>query len=291
MRLAILGLGLMGGSLGLALSRREGWQLVGWDCEEAAIAEALRRGAINEAAASPAEAVATAELVCLAVPVQATAGLMEAIASHLPPDAVVTDLGSSKVQVCAWAAERLPGVSFVGGHPMAGSERAGIAAARADLLTGAVYVLTPGAECSSDALARVAAMAEAAGARPLVYDAVRHDADVALVSHLPFVLSAALSAIAGRDPHWAESSALAASGFRDVSRLASGDVAMHRDICLSNAAAIGPRLAEAGRLLSELAEHLEDPDYLERFFAEARQARENWLARRYPESACSSPSD
>lgn len=282
MRLAILGLGLMGGSLGLSLG--EGWEVVGWDRDAEAIAQALTRGAIGRGAASAAEAVADAQLVCLAVPVLAVPELLTAIAPHLGADAVVTDLASTKAQVCAWAAEALPRTPFVGGHPMAGSERSGIAHARGDLLAGATYVLTPAATSTPEALARVVHLARAAGARVHVMPPEAHDADVALVSHLPFLLSTALAAIAGDDARWPAASRLAASGFRDVSRLASGDVAMHRDICLSNAAAIAPRLREASRLLADLAERLEDAEGLTRFFAEARRVRDAWLAARYNEA-------
>jgi prephenate dehydrogenase len=227
--------------------------------------------------------VREADLVCLATPVMALPALLTAIAPHLKPGAVVTDLCSTKAQAVFWARQLLPaGVHVVGGHPMAGSERAGVAHAQAGLLTGAPYLVTPDADAPESAIALVERLARDAGAVPVRMDPLRHDEGVAGASHLPFLLSVALVHLTTRDPNWPDTSKLASSGYRDVSRLASGNAAMYQGICLTNAAAIRPWLQETRRFLGELAENLEDPEYLARLFTESKTARDAWLAVRWP---------
>lgn len=285
MNVTIVGLGLIGGSLGLALrqSTLGGTPPVvtGWDRAAQTIAAAQTIGAIDRGATTLAEAVREAALVIVATPVLAVRAIFEVLAPQLAPGTIVTDVASTKVQVLQWARELLPpGVAFVGGHPMAGSEQHGIASARADLLRGAVYCLTALEETAPAALASVEAMVTSVGGRPLWMGAEAHDASVAAISHLPFLLSAALVQLTASDPHWPALGRLAATGYRDVTRLASGDPAMHRDICLTNAPAIRERLHELSRLLAEVAEHLEDAAYLEALFGTAQDQREIWLRER-----------
>lgn len=278
MNISIIGLGLIGGSIGLAVRAAiPHAALRGWDAATQTITAAVDRGVVHESSPTLEAAVRNADLVMVATPVLAVRSIFESIASHLKPGAIVTDVGSTKVQVMEWARESLPDtVAFVGGHPMAGSERHGIAHARADLFRGAVWCLTPRADAPVAALESLEDLVRRLGARPLRIDAVTHDAAVAAVSHLPFVLSAALVQLTARDPDWPAMSQLAATGYRDVSRLASGDARMHRDICLTNPA-IAPRLREMARLLDDLAGRMDDPQHLESFFEAARQAREAWL--------------
>jgi prephenate dehydrogenase len=165
---------------------------------------------------------------------------------------------------------------------MAGSERAGIAHARPELLAGAVFCVTPGPDAPEEAIARVEQLARDAGARPVRMSPREHDAEVASASHLPFLLSVALVHLTTRDPGWARAGAVAASGYRDVSRLASGNAAMYQGICLTNAEAIRPWLEATSRFLAELAERLEDAPYLEALFDEAKAARDAWMAARFP---------
>ena len=276
-RVALLGLGLIGGSLGLALRvARPDLEVVGWDRDPAAAALAAQRGAVTATAATPAEAVAGADLVVLGAPVGALRGLLAEIAPALAPDAVVTDVASTKGEVVRWAAAA--GVPFVGGHPMAGSATAGMAHARGNLVRGATWCITPGAAAPPEGAARVEAIARLVGARPLVLDPADHDAFVAAVSHLPFVASAALVDVTTADPRWAEMAPIAATGYRDATRLASGSPAMYRDICQTNAGAIAPLLRQLAARLDALAGELDDPARAEAFFTATREAREAWLA-------------
>lgn len=282
MNVTIIGLGLIGGSLGLALRRALPDVLItGWDREGAVAQAALDYGAINRALPTLAEAVAESDVVVLATPVLAVRAIFAAIAPHLPPGVLVTDVASTKADVLAWASALLPASAvFIGGHPMAGSEQHGIASARADLLCGAVYCVIPPPDVPPAALSRLCQLVTAIGARPLLLTPEQHDSCVAAISHLPFLLATALVQLTTSDARWPELSALAASGYRDMTRLASGDPTMHRDICLTNAAAIRPWLRDMARLLDDLADHLDAPGYLEQLFSGAREQRNDWLDER-----------
>ncbi len=251
--MAIIGLGLIGGSLGLALRRAQipGLEVVGHDVEPAVRGKARRLGAVDREASSPAEAVRGAGLVVLATPIMALPQVMEAIAPHLAAGAVVTDTASTKAIVMEWARRFLPrSVSFVGGHPMAGKETQGIDHAQADLFRERAYCICPDPEARPGAVGAVVAMAQAVGARPLFIDPQEHDAYVAAVSHVPLLAAVALFRMARESPAWADMAPLAASGFRDMTRLASGDPHMSHDICLTNREAI---LHWLDRLTEELA--------------------------------------
>lgn len=282
MKLALLGLGLIGGSLGLAVrAGRLAERVVGYDRSAGDLALAVERGAIDEAATDPAAAVRGADLVVLATPVMAVRGLLEAIAPALAPGAVVTDVASTKAAVLGWAAETLPpGVCFVGGHPMAGSEKSGMAAARPGLFRGAVYCITPSADAPDAAIDAVERLAAGVGARPLRIDAERHDTAVAAVSHVPFLAATALVRLTARDERWGTWSQVASTGYRDATRLASGDPAMYRDICLTNGGAIAPLLRALAAELDALADGLDDAAALDRVFTDARTRRDAWMAER-----------
>lgn len=277
MRLAILGLGLIGGSLGLALrAAQPTLEIVGWDRDWAACGLALERGAITRAAVTPAEAVAAADLVVLATPIGVVREMLAAIAPAVRAGAVVTDVASTKAQVIAWAHQA--GVPFVGGHPMAGSEKTGMAHARVNLFRGATWCVTPDGASPAGGVEAVEAIARLAGARPLRLDPAEHDAYVAAISHLPFATAAALVAETTADPRWPAMAELAATGYRDMTRLASGSPAMYRDISTTNAGAIAPLLRGLAKRLNALADELDDPARVETFFTSAREAREAWLA-------------
>ncbi len=280
-RVAIVGLGLIGGSLGMALREKRtdkrgnaGPFVIGWDCDEQARVLAQELGAIDRAVADCEQVVIDADLVVVAVPVLAVREIFGLIGPALQPGTVVTDVASTKASVCAWAAEFLPEGIFIGGHPMAGSEQSGVGNARAALFAGATYCLTPTAATSAQAIERAIELVHAVGARPHVLDPDAHDRAVAAVSHLPFLLSTALVNVTSQHPEWPSMRALAASGYRDVSRLASGDVRMHHDICLSNADAIRPWLLETAAMLQSLASDLDDPEALTRHFERAKLGRD-----------------
>lgn len=273
----MLGLGLIGGSLGLALrASRPDLDVVGWDREPASARLAAERGAIAFVAETPAAAVISADLVVLCAPVGALRALLAEIGPHVSPGALVTDVASTKAQVAEWA--QAAGVPFVGGHPMAGSEKVGIANARLNLFRGAVWLVTPAAGAPAGGAEAVEALAKIAGARPMRLDPATHDAYVAGISHLPFAVCAALVDVTTSDPEWAAMSQLAATGYRDATRLASGSTAMYRDICLTNKAAIAPLLRAMAARLDALSDQLDDPAALEAFFTSTRDAREAWLA-------------
>lgn len=279
-RTAILGLGLMGGSLGLALrSGGIAGRVSGYDAAAGAAERAREFGAVDEAAGTIAGAVAGADLIVLAAPVLAERDLLRALAPHLASAALVTDLGSTKARVVTWAAELLPDPSrFVGGHPMTGSEHSGIAAADGRLYQDAVWCLTPTSETSQDALARLVELVGRLGAAPYVLDPDRHDWLVAGVSHLPLVAAAALMRAVGASGDWDALSRLAAGGFRDTTRLASGDPTMAHDICLSNSPAIVIWLDAYIAELARLRERINaDDSALREDFASAQALRETWL--------------
>lgn len=287
MQVTIIGMGLIGTSLGLALRLPDERDaplgktvVVGYDRSSRASADARGRLAIDRPAATLADAVAGAQVVVLAVPVQAMRPLFNELALLLQPGTLVTDVASTKAEVMAWAAELLPRtVEFIGGHPMAGREQSGPQAADPKLFADAIYCLTTTPRTSPEAMETAEALVRQVGAKPYHIDPDEHDAYVAGVSHLPFVLSAALVEATSRSPAWKEMLALAASGFRDISRLASGDVEMHRDICMTNRASVTRWIDETTRVLQELRDALEagDAQQVQGLFERARAAREQWL--------------
>jgi prephenate dehydrogenase len=287
--ITIIGMGLIGTSLGMALRDADERpaalapvHITGYDQDPRSTSTARGRLAIDHEAKSLEQAVAQAQVVVVATPVQVIRTIFAQLAPLLPEGTIVTDTASTKALVCDWARELLPeGVAFVGGHPMAGREQAGPQAADANLFAGAIYCLTPAADTAPHAIDTVEALVSTAGARPYYLDPHEHDAYVAGISHLPFLLSAALVEITSRSPAWKEMATLAASGFRDVSRLASGDVVMHRDICMTNRAALLRWVNEMMAFLLEVREHLEqeDAEALTHLFEHAKVARDAWLER------------
>ncbi len=280
-RVAIIGLGLIGGSMGLALRKAKAAQHVaGYDLGKGVSDRARKVGAIDQPYSALADAVRGAELVILATPVGAMRSLLRNVADVLSPGAVVTDVASTKAQVISWAEEFLPvSVSFVGGHPMTGKELSGVEAADADLFQGRVYCLTPTAHTRPAAINKVSQLVETIGARVRFLEPAEHDGQVAGVSHLPFLASIALvNAVAGSGG-WGDASVLASNGFRDVSRLAAGNPEMYRDICLTNSDAIVRWLDEYIATLSSMRSRIAEHDKaLNETFTAAQQIRLQWQA-------------
>ncbi|WIG58246.1 MAG: hypothetical protein OJF49_000991 [Ktedonobacterales bacterium] len=281
-RVAILGLGLMGASLGMAL-RAGGLarSVAGYDAAQGMAQRACERGAVDQACATAAEAVTGASLVVLAAPVLTLRGLLAEVAPYLAPRAIVTDLGSTKAEVTHWAEEALPNAArFVGGHPMAGSECSGVEAADAGLYRGCVWCLTPTERTSARALQRTQSLIAALGAQPLMIAPAQHDAAVALISHLPLLSAVALMLTAAGMPNWPAARRLAAGGFRDGTRVASGDPRMGHDICLTNTQPLLTALDAYLATLHDLRERLASADTtLEATLYEAKTLRDAWLAR------------
>jgi prephenate dehydrogenase len=240
-RVAIIGLGLIGGSIGLSLKQlaQAGCDIVGYVRRPEVASTALSSKVVDRIETSLAETVKEGDLVIIATPVLTIKEILSQIASHLPAGCVVTDTASTKVQVLKWAEEMLPPtVDFIGGHPMAGKETYGIQAAKADLFRGCTYCLTPSEKASPKSIDKVTSMAKKLGAIPFFIDAQEHDNLVAGVSHLPMLLSAALISVTTKNPSWHKMAKLAASGYHDLTRLASGNPEVNAHICLSNQEAI-----------------------------------------------------
>ncbi|MEM1055871.1 MAG: prephenate dehydrogenase [Bacteroidota bacterium] len=251
--IAILGTGLIGGSLALALrARQPGVEIVGYDRDPEQLALALERGALHRAADSARLGAEAADLVILAVPTHAMPDALAEIAGALAPGTLVTDVASVKGPVADAARECLPeAVTFVGGHPMAGAERGGMAHADALLFENAVYVLT-------EADPRAVWLAESVGARPVVMDAERHDAVVAAVSHLPQLAAVALVGLASDVGD--DALALAAGGFRDMTRIASSPFGMWGGILGANREAVLGALDAYSARVGSLREAVEAGD-------------------------------
>lgn len=280
-RIAIIGLGLIGGSLGLALKRAmgNGIMVIGFARRPETAAMAERIGAVDRTASTIGNAVQGADIVILATPVTAMEGLFRDMAGHLSRSTIVSDVGSTKAQIIEWAQKHLPREAvFIGGHPMTGKESSGIEQADAGLFKDAVYCLTPPANANREAVESLEALIRAIGARPIVLDAALHDRLVAGVSHLPLLLSVALTSTLGHSPLWPEMAALAASGYRDTTRLASGDPDLHYGICATNREAIARWMDQYLEEIKELRRRLlDDPGSLLEALRDAREIRERWL--------------
>ena len=270
-RIAVLGLGLLGGSVALASKQRGLAKCVaGGARRPAAIEAVLARGIVDEAGGFE-DAVRGADLVVLATPVFAMGDLVRSIAPHLQEGALVTDVGSVK----AGLAETLPGllprgVHYVGAHPMAGSHRSGIDHARGDLFDGAPCVVIRGApEAARD---RVSGFWTALGARVVSRDAAGHDSEVAWMSHIPHVLAFAFAGALKVAPAGADE--VAGSGFRDFTRIANSDPELWGGILTSNQKAIAAPLQSVAESLAELGRAIEtgDAEIVERWLAQARAA-------------------
>lgn len=272
---AILGLGLMGTSLALALRERcAGVRLVGYNHSPANARTALERGAVDAVAGSPAEAVAGASMVVLGAPVLANVEFADAIAGALEERAVVTDMGSTKGFFCRRTAEKHPGMQLVGSHPVAGSEKQGGGAGRADLFAGRRTVVTPLEDTPEEAVERVEALWRAVGSVVVRMAPEEHDRLLARTSHLPHLAAAALAGTIGRN-RAKEVGAFCGTGFYDSTRVASGSVAMWRDILATNREAIETELRAFKEELDALYRDIHAGDSVSwvRFLERAHAAR------------------
>ena len=281
-KLALFGVGLIGGSFALALKKRRAvGMVVGVGRSRANLSAARRLGVIDEIAVDPAHAVRDADLVLIAVPLGQTAAVLASIAPHLAAHTVVSDAGSTKRDVIVAARRELgPAFArFVPAHPIAGTEKSGARAAFAELFAGRNLIVTPEAQTAASALRLVTAAWKLAGMRVTTMRADEHDRVFALVSHLPHLLSfAAVGNIAGYDDA-AKLFTHTGGGFRDLTRIAGSSPEMWRDICLANRAAI---LAALDGYLGDLnaVRGMVDAGNgpaLEAKFAAARDARAKWL--------------
>ena len=269
---AIAGVGLIGGSVALGLRQRFlARRVIGYDANVDVLREAEALGVVDEVRATPGEWLRECDLVVLAAPMRALAPLARALAPFLSPRALVTDVGSVKAGIAA-EMEALGVQNFVPGHPMAGSERGGVTHAQAALLENAVWVLTPTDHTPLTALSRARTLVEHLGAAPVVMPPDAHDSLVATVSHLPYLASLALTHMVARDERL---SLLAAGGFRDLTRVASGDPRMSRDMVVENRAALREALTRFRRQLERLEEDLDQPDELLAAAQEGKRTRDS----------------
>jgi len=252
----IIGLGLIGGSIGLALRQRKesGWEISGCSRRQKTVDSALSLGAIEQGTTSLKDAVKQADFVIIATPVMTIKEIFSEVAM-LPPT-----------------------VDFIGGHPMAGRETYGIQAAKADLFRGCTYCLTPAEKADPKSIDAVTGMVKKLGAIPFFLDAQGHDNLVAGISHLPMLLSVALVSLTTKSPSWSEMSKLAASGYHDLSRLASGNPEVNTHICLSNKEAIVNWIDKFSKELERYRQLVvEGDERLELALTEANKARQEWL--------------
>lgn len=289
MRIAFLGLGLIGGSIAHALrpgaSGGETPEIAAWSEGGTGPRAALAAGVIDAAPATPGAAVEGADLVVLAAPPLACVSLLGRLGrdgdlgARLLPGATVTDVASTKSALLA--AARVSGAPFAGGHPMAGRETSGFGAADGDLFRDRAWVVTEAVNGGDPA--RVRALAGACGARVVEMDAATHDRLVAAISHLPLLAAVALveavAGVEGARGDWGAASGLTASGWRDTTRLARGDVRMGAEIAVTNAAEIATRLRDLRSAIDAWIEALEapggpDPDAIRRRLAAARHRLE-----------------
>jgi prephenate dehydrogenase len=281
-RLAVFGVGLIGGSFAAALKAVHAvGHVTGVGRGRANLERALALGVVDEIATDARSAVQGADLVLVAVPVQQTARVFAAIAPHLSAHAVLTDAGSTKQDVIAAARAALgPRMRrFVPAHPIAGAELTGVDAAKASLYHGRTVVITALPETDADAIGIVESAWQVCGARTVRMTPERHDAVFAAVSHLPHALAFALVHMIAARPGADELFAQAGAGFRDFTRIASSSPEMWRDICIGNRGALLAEIDAYAQALGSLRALIaaEDADGIEVVFAAARAARNRWL--------------
>ena len=290
-RIAIIGLGLIGTSIGLGLrewaareKKRDGKdriEVIGFDIDLAQQQLAKKMKAVDNTAWNMPAVVRDADVVIVATPVGAVADVFRTIGDHLKHGSIVTDVCSTKGQVMEWARDLLPTTTnFIGGHPMAGKTQS-TEAAEATLFKGATWCVCPSVRAPEAAVQTIIGLVAALDAEPQFIDPDEHDGFVGGVSHLPFVLSTVLVNTVSSGPGWRDMKQLSAGGFRDTSRLAGGSVEMHRDICLTNTESIVRWIDEFTASLGEMRGLLtsDQPDQsaaLHAFFNKARDARADW---------------
>jgi len=282
--LVVIGTGLIGGSLSLALKKAGVVERVtGVGRNRANLELAQQRGIVDDWTHDIAAAVVDADMVLLAVPMAAYESVMAAMAGHLPATSIVTDAGSTKQSAMLAARKHLPDCShFIAAHPIAGTEQSGAGAAFTELFEQCLCILTPDANSDVSALQRVQEMWETAGSRVMQMSPAEHDEFLAAVSHLPHLTAFALvNAVRKQGNKEHEPFEFAAGGFRDFTRIASSSPEMWRDIALCNRDAVIHQLDALQDELNGLKEALQanDGDALLQQFTAAKQARDAWLAK------------
>jgi prephenate dehydrogenase len=282
-KITIIGVGLLGGSIGLAVRQRKlAREVAGYVRREASLHDCERAGAVDYATTDLLAAVSHADLVVLCTPLAQMRALAQQFLPALQRGALVTDVGSVKADVVREVAAviRKGGAHFVGSHPMAGGEKMGVLAARADLYANAVCVVTPGRHANPGAVRKLEKFWQSLGARTLRLDAAQHDLLVSRSSHLPHVVAAALVNLVLAPARPQTQLGLCATGFRDTTRIASGSPEMWRDIALANRKNLARSLAAYTTQLGDFQTALKQGDAaaVEKFFTQAKVRRDNWCA-------------
>lgn len=276
----IIGLGLIGGSLALGLKRKDGLTIVGYDSNENSLVTAKKLGVIDEIASNMEDAAQQADIIIFATPVSITIDLMKLLPTwKLKENVIITDTGSTKNEIMN-AAEVLKhfGITFIGGHPMAGSHKSGIGAARAYLFENAYYMLTPFVDEAEENLKRLKDILLVTKAKLVEISAQEHDHMTATVSHFPHLIAASLvHQLSEENKSFPFTKQLAAGGFRDITRIASSNPIMWRDITMQNRQEISNQLqlwTEEMLRLKHLIEKADQKD-IEEYFAQAKQIRDD----------------
>jgi prephenate dehydrogenase len=285
--IAVLGVGLIGGSIGLAARHRLGSEVVGYDPDPSNLDRALEMGALDRLAPSAAAAAADADVIFCAAPVAALPALVVAALDGSGPDAVVSDVGSTKRTLVDALAGAPDADRFIGGHPLAGAETAGVAGSREDLFDGARWYLTPTPSSQGVLFDRLHGVLAGIGARPQAIDAETHDREMAAISHLPHVLanvlvSTAASSVGGGSDRPAE----VGRSFRDATRVAGANPAIWADIFSSNSEAVGAEIDAVIALLQEASDLVRggDREALSHWQEAAREDRRAMLEAELPDS-------
>jgi prephenate dehydrogenase len=282
-RVAILGLGLIGGSLGLAFRQSEtnNVEVIGYARRVATGELALSMGAVDAMAATPQQAVADADFVFICTPVLQMLSMAETVLPAMKPGAVLTDVGSTK----GWFMQKIsrllpPEIHYIGGHPMAGRERSGMEAAQADLFQDKWFIFTPFPDTPPELMDQLRQLVSLTGAKTAELDERTHDQITAVISHVPHVVAAGLVQLLRQENDPAQTACFIGGGFRDTTRIASSDADMWADICMTNAANIALGLDELAGILTQTAQQIRngDREALHRYFSEAKRMRDQLLS-------------
>lgn len=280
-RIAIIGMGLIGGSLGLAIKASQGAkvEVIGIDTNQASLAKAKQIGAAD-CIGSDYREIRNADMIFMCTPVLQIAAIVKEIAPYLKQGAILTDTGSTKTYLMEQIAAVLPkGVHFIPGHPMAGREKSGIEAAVKSLFHDKWYILTPGQNTDMQAVEEVRQVISWTGARITEMNAAEHDWCTAIISHIPHIGAAALVNLLKYSKDQDSSIKLAGGGFRDTTRIASSNADMWADICITNADCIADSLDKFSQIISEVAASIRQGDRgsIHHFFAVAKERRDQLL--------------
>ena len=282
LRIAIVGLGLIGGSMALALKEALAAEveLTGLDNGEAIVSEALQRQIIDRGAVSFAD-IGEQDIVFICTPVLQMLPVLQALIPFLSPGTVITDVGSTKQHLSGQLLELIPDhISYIGGHPMAGREKSGLLAADKNLFVDKWYILTQGIHATEEQYRQLAGLLKKTGAKVTRMDAADHDSGAALMSHIPHVAAAALVNVLLAHDKPEHLLTLMGGGFRDTTRIASSDADMWSDICLTNKAEIAAGLRAYGAIIDDVVKAIEtdNRENLHLFFSTAKRTRNTMLA-------------